>query len=137
MAYQKKVTKSKFDAIKILIQGGAKAAEIGKFLDLHENTVYAVKKCETYEEYEQFIAEKVAKRNAARAIKMRQAEEKKEQEKPVEPVQAAEPVQPQVIEHRQSVTIVANHYMAEQLQKQTELLTLISNKLAYIVEQLA
>jgi hypothetical protein len=38
--------------------------------------------------------------------------------------------------HEQSVTVIANHYMAEQLQKQTELLTLISNKLAFIVDEL-
>ena len=41
-----------------------------------------------------------------------------------------------VIRHEQSVTIVANHYMAEEMKKQTELLELISRKLAFIVDEL-
>ena len=44
--------------------------------------------------------------------------------------------QVQVVEHKQTITMVANHYMMEQLQKQTELLTLIGNKLAVIIDDL-
>ena len=47
------------------------------------------------------------------------------------------PPEPQVIEHRQTVTLVANQYLMEEVKQQTELLKLISNKLAYIVEQLS
>ena len=41
-----------------------------------------------------------------------------------------------VIRHEQSVTIVANNYMAAEMKKQTELLELISRKLAFIVDEL-
>ena len=38
--------------------------------------------------------------------------------------------------HEQSVTIQATHYMMEELRRTNELLTLISNKLAFVVDQL-
>ena len=129
MAYEKKVTKSKFEAVKILLQGGASVKEIGKYLDLSDNTIYVIKTCEKYEDYEQYVAEKIAKSQAARAIKQKKAQEEQKVEKKEDP-----PVQ--VVEHRQSVTIQATHYMMEELKKQNELLTLISNKLTFIVEQL-
>lgn len=42
----------------------------------------------------------------------------------------------QVVRHEQTVTIVANHYMAEEMQKQTKLLETISKKLAAIIDDL-
>ena len=71
---------------------------------------------DSYEEFKNsFYASAQAARNA----------KKKEEKKDV-----------QIVEHRQSVTIVATQYMAEEMKKQTELLKLISNKLAFIVDEL-
>ena len=47
------------------------------------------------------------------------------------------PAQPQVVEHRQTVTIQATHYMMQEMKKTNELLELISRKLAFIVDQLS
>ena len=44
--------------------------------------------------------------------------------------------QEQVIRHEQSVTIIANQYIAEELKKQTEQLELINRKLARILDDL-
>jgi hypothetical protein len=69
---------------------------------------------------------------ARKAAQGKKTAEKPKEAEELKPVEAP----PQVVEHRQSVTVIANHYMMEQLQEQTRLLTLISNKLAFIVEQL-
>ncbi len=50
--------------------------------------------------------------------------------------QPAQPTQPQVVEHRQTVTIQATHYMMQEMKKTNELLELISRKLTFIVDQL-
>ena len=42
----------------------------------------------------------------------------------------------QIVEHRQSVTLIANQYMAMELQKQTKFLELLNNKVAFIVDEL-
>lgn len=121
----KTLTESMYKAIKILLNGGASVPEAAEYMKVSHTTVYYIRATENYEEYLQHKDELIARRkarNAAVAINVKKKEEEKKE--------------PQVIEHRQSVTLVANHYMAEQLQKQTELLTLISNKLAFIVDEL-
>ena len=45
--------------------------------------------------------------------------------------------QPQVVEHRQTVTIQATHYMMQEMKRTNELLELISRKMAFIVDQLS
>ena len=51
--------------------------------------------------------------------------------------QPAPAPQPQVVEHRQTVTIQATHYMMQEMKRTNELLELISRKMAYIVDQLS
>ena len=51
--------------------------------------------------------------------------------------QPAPAQQPQVVEHRQTVTIQATHYMMQEMKRTNELLELISRKMAYIVDQLS
>ena len=139
MAFAKKVTKKVFEAVKILLESGTPVKEICKYLKLSDGTVYVLKGCEKYEDYEQYVAEKLAKSNAARAVKMRQAQEQKNEAPAETKAEAPAKVEPpvQVVEHRQTVQITATHYMMEELKKQNELLAIISNKLAYIVEQLS
>lgn len=108
MANYNKITQTKFDAVKMLQKGGASVKEISKYLDLSEGTVYYIRQAESLEEYQAIIE---SKRNP--------------------PKPQSEP--PQV---RQTVTIQATHYMQEEMRKTNELLTLISNKLAYIVDEL-
>ena len=125
------VTPKLFDAVKIMTKGGATIPEIMEYFDLSSSTISRIRASENFTEYKNIIA--------ARAIGA-----KKQAIKPTEPVNEVthvEPitktVEPQIIEHRQSVTIQATHYMMEELRKLNETMTLISNKLAFIVEQLS
>lgn len=127
------VDKRMFDCIKMLLENGASYEECAKYMKVGLSTVGRIKAAETFEEYKQQM-------NVA-ALKYRQSKKaKQEQEKasstPAKEEKPQEP-QPQVVEYRQSVTIQATHYVEMELKKHTELLTLISNKLAYIVEELA
>lgn len=141
MAGKIKVTKGIFEAIKMLTKGGASIDECVEYMGVSHATVSRVRAAENYEDFLQSrrLAAIAVKRE--RELKEQQEQQKKErekqQEKPAEkPVeQPAQPV-PQVIEHRQTVTVQATHFMMEELKQQNELLRAISNKLAYIVEQL-
>ena len=135
MAFTKKVTKKIFEAVKILLESGTPVKEICKYLKLSDATVYVLKSCEKYEDYEQYVAEKIAKSNAARSIKMKKAKEAANtEEAPAPQVEAKVEPPVQVVEHRQTVTIQATHYMMEEMKKQNETLALVSNKLAYMME---
>lgn len=124
MAKGEFITEKTFKAAKILIASGAKNKEVAEYLGISPTTVTRIKQSETYEEFKS-----VKKANAYMAKKAAEAKaaEKKEEEKPVT----------QVVEHRQTVTVQATHYMMEEMKAQTELLKTISAKLAFIVEQLA
>ena len=131
MAKYVRITENLFLAIKTLIDAGATYAEVRKYYGISTHTCTNIKNAENFEEYKNIIA----------AIAAKNAElKKKAEKKPVTPPPVEEPVTPEpvahVVEHKQTVTIQATHYMMEEMRKTNELLALISNKLAYIVEQL-
>lgn len=104
-----------YNSIIFMMRGGAPDDVIMKSKGINANTLDRVKRSNgDYSTYKRLHGEEVLKPNARNAKKSGE----------------------QVVRHEQSVTIIANHYMAEELKKQTELLTLISNKLAYIMENL-
>ena len=117
------ITEKKFRAAKILIQSGASNKEVADYLEIGLSTVGRIKAAEDYEDFCQ------ARKAAAYKAKVEAQKQKQQPEEQEQPVK-------QIVEHQQSVTIIANQYMAEQLKKQTELLTMISNKLAFIVDEL-
>ena len=126
MAINNKLTESKYNAIKILLKGGASIKEAAEYMQVGEATISRVKQAETWDEYLQ--------QTAARALAAREYKEKKTAATS-KPAPAPEPAPaPKVVQ--QTVTIQATHYMMEELRKTNELLTLISNKLSYIVDQL-
>ena len=122
MANYNKMTESKYTAIKILLNGGATVKEAAQYMQVSTAVVYGVKNTENFAEYCQNSAERDARRkqNAAIKIKTEQA--------------ANEP-------ERQVGTAMTSTYQMnrvyEALKSQNELLKLISEKLAFIVEQLA
>lgn len=138
-----KVTEKKFKAIKILLESGETQGNIAESMGVSACTVGFIKKAESFEDYKHLVyvtspayrrkkkAELKAKEEQAR----KEAEESAKQEESPKEEQKAEP-QVQVVEHRQTVTIQATHYMMEEMKKTNELLTLISNKLAFIVDEL-
>ena len=120
MATPKKITIGIFNAIKRLQKDGATVKEVMSYFGISDATAYRCFNSETLEEYE----------NIKATERIRAANAKKPQ------INTTPTPQEVIHKHEQSVTVIANHYMAEQLQKQTELLTLISNKLAFIVDEL-
>lgn len=126
MANWNKLTAGQFKAIKTLLKGGASQKEAAEYMQVSTATTNFVAKAETFEEYLHNQAERQMTRKQVAAIKIKETEKEKAEEKPA----------PQVIEHRQTVTIQATHYMMQEMQKTNELLAQISAKLAYIVEDL-
>ena len=128
-----KVTEEVFETVKLLCKGGASIDKCASITGLSHATITYIKRANTYEEYKDIVYKnssgyknKLKKEEEAKAIKEKEATVPKEEEAPT----------PHVVEHHQTVTIVADQYMAEQLKKQTELLTLINNKLTLIAEDL-
>ena len=123
MAKYNPMTERKYKAIKMLLNGGATYKEAADYMGVSEGTVYRVKASETWTEYTNMMEEKtLAARNEREAKRNAQPPETK----PVEVVK----------EVRQSVTIQATHFMEEQQRKTNELLTQISAKLAFIIDEL-
>ena len=140
MANWDKMTESKFRAVKILLKGGASVKEAAEYMQMSTATIYIIKNAENLDEYNAIRTARDSKRKQAAAINAKEANAK-EVAAQVGAVPAAtlvpdgKPVEI-VKEIRSSVTIQATHYMEEQQRKTNELLTQISAKLAFIVDEL-
>lgn len=134
MASYNKVTKEKYDVIKILLKGGATVQEAADFVKLSSATIYTVRMSDSFEEYEQVAAQKALDRKRRMAAMKAKETEKKEDPKPeVKPEVKPEepkPANPTVVK------IEATHYMMQEMQRTNELLKGISAKLAFIVDEL-
>lgn len=119
-----KVTQPVFDTVKTLLGSDVPVSQIRDMLKLSNGVIYCIKGCDDLQEYKRKVIE-----SKARSNEKKQRQETKKEDLPPEPA-------PQVIEHRQTVTVQATHYMMEEMRKTNELLTVISNKLAYIVDDL-
>jgi len=142
MAKGAKVTENKFKAIKILLQSGAKYQEISETMEVSKVVIGIVKNAETYEEYKHkmYLTSGAYRKKMAAEAKAKE-EEKIRAEKEAKQTTAAKEKatgeEVSVVEHRQTITIQATHYMMEEMKKTNELLTAISSKLAFIVESLS
>lgn len=132
------LSQNEWITIKTLQESGSDNQEIARFLKMTTGKVSVATKSETYEEYKNncFLISK----RAAEARKANKSKKKEEAPVPA-PAPAPEekkPEQPpvQVVEHRQSITIQATHYMMEVLNEQLKMLKTISAKLALIVDDL-
>lgn len=121
-----KVNEGIFNAVKILLEKGGTLKEVASYMGLSTFTVGIIRDSENLSEYKNTL---IARNNAIRAKQKKP--ETKEQPKDEPKEQAT-----QVVEHRQVVTVQATHYMMQEMQKTNELLTLISRKLAFIVDEL-
>lgn len=115
-----RITEKTFNAVKIMIAGGATMEEISEYLKIGRSTVYRIKSADSWDEYKAILA--------AISIKSKgDGKKRKEAETPeVNPKQEAK-----------SSQVIVPWTMMQEVQKTNELLTLISKKLAFIVEQLA
>lgn len=122
-----KVTEELFKNAKLMINAGMSQRQIAKILNVSQNAICHINITDTLKDYNALVAKKSqADRDKKKGI-VKPAEQKEEPQKELPP---------QVVEYRQNVTIQATHYMMQEMQKTNELLKLISNKLAFIVEEL-
>ena len=130
MANYNKMTESKYTAIKILLNGGATVKEAAQYMQVSTAVVYGVKNTSDFAEYCQNSAERDARRKQNAAIRIKAEQAAKEAAK-----------EPERQPERQPGTAMTSTYqmnrMYDALRAQNELLKLISEKLAFIVEQLA
>ena len=121
MANYNKMTKSKYNAVKLILKGGASVKEAAQYMQITDVTVYKIRNTETWEEYQNIVAEKGIKRR----------------EKVADINANGKPI---VTDDKQKGGTMSANYQInriyEALKAQCDLLTLISNKLAYIVEEL-
>ena len=130
---RKQVDAKLFSAVKIMLNGGATYQEVAEFLQMGVTTVGRIKNADTYDD---FLKNKAANRYMAQQRKLQEKQMEQVAVSAPEAIQTNEPQPVQVVEHRQTVTIQATHYMMEELKRQTDLLTLIGNKLTAIMEDL-
>ena len=131
------ITAETFACVKMLIAGGAVYQEIARYLKIGVTTVGRIASAENYEEYKVILAAMNAKYHETyREKRLAKKEEPVQEEKP-EPVkeEKQEPA-PQVVEHRQSVTVQTTYYVNQKLDAMTDLLKGISAKLACIIDDL-
>lgn len=128
-----KVTESVYKAVKTLIAGGASIKECSEYMHLSSQTVSIIKNSETYEEYKH----KIYVTSGGYRKKMEAAEKaKKEAEAKELPAQKLIYDKPTATEKQTTVVVQATHYMMEELKQMNETLKCISNKLAFIVDEL-
>ena len=113
------LTFQKYNAIRILIESGETVENIAASMNCKKETVYLVKRCETYEKYKQ----------ESTSLKFLNKAKNKQNDAKHEP-------KTQAVMNVSQIKIEATHYMMEELRKNNEILTLISNKLAAIMEEL-
>lgn len=140
-----KITEEVFDMIKLMLESGASQTKIARVMGISSATATYIKRANTYTEYKEIMlnASGGHKKKVKREEEAKKAEEeakKAEEEAKEEVVADKEEPKPepatQVIEHRETISLIANQFIAEQMRKQTELLTLINNKLTLIAEDL-
>lgn len=132
-----KVTQKIYDAVKILFENGATYNEVATFFHFSTATANSIKASETYEEYKHIA---IARSGKVRAIKAKEKakeyEQKQEEQRKQEEQKKREPKPGEELKAITG-TVQIPFYITQEIKKQNELLTQISNKLAFIVEQLS
>jgi len=139
----KNIDKKMFDCIKILLEGKASYTEIQDFTNVGRTTISRIAHSESWEDYEQQMAAmraawhcRVAEKKAAeQAAADRAREEKEKAAKAAAEAVKAVPAASLIPQPKADPVYGANR-ICELLTHQIELLTGISNKLAFIVDEL-
>ena len=130
---QGKITQERFNAVKICLESGNTISGTARFMKMSDVTVRLIRDSETYEEYKHNAYEFTVKYKT-KELDRKQVAAIKAKEKEQEPVASETPVRAYV--NPTVVKVEATHYMMQELQRTNELLALISNKLAFIVDEL-
>lgn len=127
------IDEKKFKAVKMLLKSGTEWKEVADYLDIGVSTVGRINAAETFEEYKNMLAAMAMRRKTPAPAP---APEPVPAPAPVVQIQPAPQIQD---EKYPGGTISANYRinkMYEMMKEQTEYLKLISNKLAFIVDEL-
>lgn len=127
------ITQELFNCVKIMSNSGATIEEIVKYFNVSAATISRIRASETLAEYKQMIAAMHAEQKKQKQVEKAAMAA---QMKPQQPEKKPEEPPTQIIEHRQTISMVANHYMMEELKTQTEYMKLIKNVLTAIAEEL-
>lgn len=107
------LTEERYEMVLLMLKGGATVEQICT-IGLKPETIDRVKRSNgSYQKYKKLHGNEVLKGH-------RRGNSKKET----------------IVVHEQTVTVVADKYMMEEMRKQTELLQTISKKLAFFVDEL-
>lgn len=125
-----------FMCVKALIRSGETQKNISEYMNIGEATVSRISCAEDWEDYMNrkleavfFSQQRKAQKKAA------QAPAPAPQPVPQVPVPTPEP-QPQIVEHRTNVTLQTTHYVSQKMDELIKLMTGISAKLAFVVDEL-
>ena len=113
-----RITENIYNAVKLILKGGAKTTEAAEAMGISVNSVHRIRKAESYADYVNF-----AYMNGSNRYRKAQEEPKEEKEELKQP----------------GGTLSSAYQMNriyEALKEQTELLKLLSNKVAFIVDEL-
>jgi hypothetical protein len=138
-----KVDERLFKMVKLMCKSGAPYAEIAEYFQISPTTVKRINNSESIVEYRNIMAAWAISQRERRE-KIRNAKQAPVQEPVPEPVQiqVAVPVpeEPVIPDLKMPGGTMSAAYqfnrMIEMMKKQNEILTLMSNKLTYLVEQL-
>ena len=136
------VDQSKFNCVKTLLAGGASNSEAAEYMKLSPATISRIKAAADWQEYRNMLAamalETKKRAEKKKLQKQAEAEKAKLEEKQVEtPVQ--EPVRPIDIPVKKGFDAASSYQvnrMIEEMKRQNDILTCISNKIAFIVDEL-
>ena len=143
MAGSTKVTRTMYDCVKLMLKSKASAEDIVGYFNISKSTVYRILNSETFDEYHERVrADLYMKQKKAKEAQ--EAKEKAEAEavaKAVSAVPAAPAAAQPVLTDMQMKggALSANYQMNrmyDAVKQLNETMTLISNKLAFIVEEL-
>lgn len=141
MARNTKITPNIFRAVKIMLKGGATYEECCEFFHISDASVWRISKAENYDEYRNEVAARSRAMNAKVAAKKKQEAEQAAaaavpEPEPEKKLEKVEYVAPQVTPGGFMASSYQTNRIIEELAKQNEILKIISNKLAFIVDEL-
>ena len=126
------VTLNVYNAIKILLNGGATQKEAAEYMNISLRTANHIANSDSFEDYKQSVKAYNCKRKLEAEKNANKSAEKGGEKK--DDIQPSQQEQQKQIVH--NVTVQATHYMMQEMQKTNELLKFISNKLGFIVDEL-
>ena len=125
-----RITQNIYNAVKLIMKGGSDVKEAADVMGISVNSVRRINKSESYSEYVN-----LAYMNGAMRYKTPKQEEPPQAVEPV-PQAETETAEGQQIPRKQTIIVQTTWQMTQEMRRTNELLELLNNKLAFIVDEL-